>query len=255
MLSHPIYWDRMWTNSQETGTSWPPPWRVPSVDKRLARVRIPRWRRAAPWRGGHIWARPLSSGPPPRVTTKRALKHKEETKSAGWKRVSETSGAVRQTSFTLLNEHIRLVNNRFIRISERLLEQLCEKTRMPLALSFTSTRAEMTASGPTAYNSPRAQARCFMASGILLTGAQRQMSARANITLDLSLMDPFPSTEILAPVSSCRRLMVLPWGPKIFPTKLNWPEHKIREKLISSRSQSDAAGRRCRAPRAAAVWV
>lgn len=80
----------------------------------------------------------------------------------------------------------------------------------PLALSFTFTRAELTASGPAAYSSPRAPARCFMASGILLTGALHQMLARANITLDLSLMDPLPSTEILAPVSSCRRLMVLP---------------------------------------------
>lgn len=42
------------------------------------------------------------------------------------------------------------------------------------------------------------------------------------LALFLSLMDPLPRTEILAPVSSCRRLMVLPCGPRIFPTKLNY---------------------------------
>lgn len=41
------------------------------------------------------------------------------------------------------------------------------------------------------------------------------------ITFALSLIDPLPSTEILAPVSSCSLLMVFPWGPRIFPTKLN----------------------------------
>lgn len=39
-------------------------------------------------------------------------------------------------------------------------------------------------------------------------------------TLFLSLMEPLPRTEILAPVSSCSLLIVLPWGPKSFPTKL-----------------------------------
>lgn len=37
-------------------------------------------------------------------------------------------------------------------------------------------------------------------------------------------MDPLPSTEIFAPVSSCKRLIVLPCGPRILPTKLNWWE-------------------------------
>lgn len=41
------------------------------------------------------------------------------------------------------------------------------------------------------------------------------------ITFALSLIEPLPSTEILAPVSSCSLLMVFPWGPSIFPTKLN----------------------------------
>lgn len=45
-------------------------------------------------------------------------------------------------------------------------------------------------------------------------------------TLFLSRIDPLPSTEILAPVSSWSLLMVLPWGPRILPTKLNCEETK-----------------------------
>lgn len=74
------------TDSQETGTFWLPPWRVPSWDKHPALGQTPRWTRAAPWRGGRIWARPLSSGPPPRVSRerrgrKKAWKLQQEIKS------------------------------------------------------------------------------------------------------------------------------------------------------------------------------
>lgn len=54
------------------------------------------------------------------------------------------------------------------------------------------------------------------------------------LTFALSRIEPFPSTDILAPVSSWSLLMVLPWGPKIFPTKLNW---KYKKKLFNSRTQ------------------
>lgn len=40
-------------------------------------------------------------------------------------------------------------------------------------------------------------------------------------TFDLSLIDPFPNMAILQPVSSWRRLSVLPFGPNNLPTKLN----------------------------------
>lgn len=64
--------------------------------------------------------------------------------------------------------------------------------------------------------------RCLTVRGCLSV----RVSGRRNLTLFLSLMDPLPSTEILAPVSSCSLLIVLPWGPKIFPTKLNWEQKK-----------------------------
>lgn len=51
--------------------------------------------------------------------------------------------------------------------------------------------------------------------------AFKQCSKENSIqTLFLSLMEPLPRTEILAPVSSCSLLIVLPWGPKSLPTKL-----------------------------------
>ena len=46
-------------------------------------------------------------------------------------------------------------------------------------------------------------------------------------TLFLSLMEPLPRTEILAPVSSWSLLIVLPWGPRSFPTKLTWRKHLV----------------------------
>ena len=42
------------------------------------------------------------------------------------------------------------------------------------------------------------------------------------ITFCLSLMDPRPSTAILVMVSSWRRFIEFPLGPRSFPTKLNW---------------------------------
>ena len=46
------------------------------------------------------------------------------------------------------------------------------------------------------------------------------------VTFFLSLMDPFPRTIILQPVSCSSCLVVIPRGPKIRPTKLNWKEEK-----------------------------
>lgn len=90
----------------------------------------------------------------------------------------------------------------------------------------------LTPSGLTGCRSSPVWSRCVMASSALLTGGSYQMwECKHCFTLALSLMDPLPSTEILAPVSSCRRLIVLPWGPKIFPTKLNWTAKQSWEKL------------------------
>ena len=41
-------------------------------------------------------------------------------------------------------------------------------------------------------------------------------------TFFLSLMDPLPRTMILQPVSCSNCLVVIPLGPKMRPTKLNW---------------------------------
>ena len=42
------------------------------------------------------------------------------------------------------------------------------------------------------------------------------------LTFSLSLMDPFPKTDILVPVCACSRFRVLPLGPSNLPTKLNY---------------------------------
>ena len=42
------------------------------------------------------------------------------------------------------------------------------------------------------------------------------------LTFFLSLMDPFPLTMILQPVSCSSCFVVIPRGPRIRPTKLNW---------------------------------
>lgn len=54
-------------------------------------------------------------------------------------------------------------------------------------------------------------------------------------TFFLSLIDPFPRTIILQPVSCSNCLAVIPLGPRILPTKLNWKEK--REKLLIYYSQ------------------
>lgn len=63
------------------------------------------------------------------------------------------------------------------------------------------------------------QSLLFVTKGLFST---RTLSTPPSIlTFTLSLMEPLPNTEIFAPVSSWRRLIVFPWGPKILPTKLN----------------------------------
>ena len=42
------------------------------------------------------------------------------------------------------------------------------------------------------------------------------------LTFFLSLIDPFPRTMILQPVSCSSCFVVIPRGPRILPTKLNW---------------------------------
>jgi hypothetical protein len=42
------------------------------------------------------------------------------------------------------------------------------------------------------------------------------------LTFFLSLIEPFPRTIILQPVSCSNCLAVIPLGPNILPTKLNW---------------------------------
>lgn len=53
-----------------------------------------------------------------------------------------------------------------------------------------------------------------------MQGNKTEAKETVRQTLFLSLMEPLPRTEIFAPVSSCSLLIVLPWGPKSFPTKL-----------------------------------
>lgn len=46
------------------------------------------------------------------------------------------------------------------------------------------------------------------------------------LTFFLSLIEPFPRTIILHPVSASSCLAVSPLGPRILPTKLNWKKNK-----------------------------
>ncbi len=46
------------------------------------------------------------------------------------------------------------------------------------------------------------------------------------LTFFLSRIDPFPRTIILHPVSCSSCFAVMPLGPNILPTKLNWKERK-----------------------------
>ena len=46
-------------------------------------------------------------------------------------------------------------------------------------------------------------------------------------TFFLSRIDPFPRTMILQPVSCSNCLVVIPRGPNMRPTKLNWKKKKI----------------------------
>lgn len=47
-------------------------------------------------------------------------------------------------------------------------------------------------------------------------------TALQDLTFFLSLIEPFPRTIILHPVSASSCLAVSPLGPRILPTKLNW---------------------------------
>lgn len=46
------------------------------------------------------------------------------------------------------------------------------------------------------------------------------------LTFFLSLIDPLPRTMILQPVNCSNSLAVIPRGPNILPTKLNWKQQK-----------------------------
>lgn len=57
------------------------------------------------------------------------------------------------------------------------------------------------------------------------------------LTFFLSRIDPLPLTIILQPVSCSSCLAVIPLGPRIRPTKLNWNEKKKRTKSLKMTNQ------------------
>lgn len=50
-----------------------------------------------------------------------------------------------------------------------------------------------------------------------------------NFTFFLSLIEPFPRTIILHPVSCSNCLAVIPRGPRILPTKLNYNKQNYKQ--------------------------
>ena len=52
------------------------------------------------------------------------------------------------------------------------------------------------------------------------------------LTFFLSLIDPFPLTMILHPVSCSNCFVVMPRGPKMRPTKLNWIIRKKYKEIL-----------------------
>ena len=63
--------------------------------------------------------------------------------------------------------------------------------------------------------------------------------SKGKLTFFLSLIDPFPRTMILHPVSCSSCLVVIPRGPRILPTKLNWKKERNQKPQNSLRSIED----------------
>lgn len=59
------------------------------------------------------------------------------------------------------------------------------------------------------------------------------------LTFFLSRMEPFPLTMILQPVSCSSCLAVIPLGPNIRPTKLNWNEKKNKINIVLNKMAFD----------------
>lgn len=71
-----------------------------------------------------------------------------------------------------------------------------------------------------------------LTSGVMVPGTRsycswdQELLFLVILTFFLSLIDPLPRTMILQPVNCSNSLAVIPRGPNILPTKLNWKRQK-----------------------------
>lgn len=71
-----------------------------------------------------------------------------------------------------------------------------------------------------------------LTSGVMVLGTRsycswdQELLFLVILTFFLSLIDPLPRTMILQPVNCSNSLAVIPRGPNILPTKLNWKRQK-----------------------------
>ena len=102
----------------------------------------------------------------------------------------------------------------------------CTKGQLLIFMKIEEPQESAT-DGRTRWNSEEMtaeQLRCackFGHQGVQVTSPMHLISNSKFGTFALSLIDPLPRIDILAPVSSCSLFKEFPLGPSNFPTKLN----------------------------------